>query len=127
ELFRLLISVNGIGPKIAQGILSGISVPDLKSHVAGGNIAALTAIPNIGRKTAERLIVELRDKIDRLPTAAPRDKGTETRAEALLALTSLGYQHAAAEKAIRGVLNEADGARLSIEELIKKALQYSNK
>jgi Holliday junction DNA helicase RuvA len=115
SLFRLLISVNGIGPKIAQAVLSGLSVAELKQHVAGGNIAALTAIPNVGRKTAERLVLELRDKIDKVPTA-----------EALLALTSLGYQRTAAEKAIRQALNETDGASLTVEELIKRGLQHTH-
>jgi Holliday junction DNA helicase RuvA len=129
SLFRLLITVNGIGPKIAQAVLSGLSVAELKQHVASGNIAALTAIPNIGRKTAERLVLELREKIDKVPTpdaAIPADRGAEMRAEALLALTSLGYQRAAAEKAIRQALNEPAGAQLSLEELIKKALRYTN-
>jgi Holliday junction DNA helicase RuvA len=129
SLFRLLITVNGIGPKIAQAVLSGLSVAELKQHVASGNIAALTAIPNIGRKTAERLVLELREKIDKVPTpdaTIPADRGAEMRAEALLALTSLGYQRAAAEKAIRQALNEPAGAQLSLEELIKKALRYTN-
>lgn len=125
SLFRLLISVNGIGPKIAQAVLSGLSVAELKQHVADGNIAALTAIPNIGRKTAERLVLELRDKIDKVPTsgaALPPDRVAEIRAEALLALTSLGYQRAAAEKAIRQALSE-NKSDLSLEVLIKLALQ----
>lgn len=125
SLFRLLISVNGIGPKIAQAVLSGLSVAELKQHVASGNAAALTAIPNVGRKTAERLVLELRDKIDKVPTpgmALPTDRGAEIRAEALLALTSLGYQRAAAEKAIRQALSE-NKSDLSLEALIKLALQ----
>lgn len=125
SLFRLLISVNGIGPRIAQAVLSGLSVAELKQHVANGNIAALTAIPNIGRKTAERLVLELRDKIDKVPTPGvitPTDRGAEIRAEALLALTSLGYQRVAAEKAIRQALSE-NKTDLSLEALIKLALQ----
>lgn len=129
ELFRLLISVNGIGPRIAQGILSGISVADLKDYIASGSVAALTTIPNVGRKTAERLIVELRDKIEKIPdtqgSASSGDKNAEARAEALRALTSLGYQRAVAEKAIRQALNETDGASLTLEELIKRALRYT--
>ncbi len=125
SLFRLLITVNGIGPKIAQAVLSGLSVAELKQHVASGNIAALTAIPNIGRKTAERLVLELRDKIEKVPTSGapvPTERGAEMRAEALLALTSLGYQRAAAEKAIRQALSE-NKSDLSLEALIKQALQ----
>jgi Holliday junction DNA helicase RuvA len=130
-LFKLLISVNGIGPKIAQGILSGISVSDLKAHITKENVAALTAIPGVGRKTAERLIIELRDKIGKLeqvprvPTTA-RDQQAEMRLEALLALTSLGYNRPSAEKAIRQVLNESADADLSLQDLIKRALRYAS-
>jgi holliday junction DNA helicase RuvA len=131
QLFRLLISITGIGPKIAQGILSGISVPDLRQHIAGGNIAALTSIPGIGKKTAERLIVELRDKIGKIePSSAAGlisgDRNVEIRSEALLALTSLGYNRIAAEKALRMAINDTAGSQLSVEDLIKKALKYSS-
>ena len=130
QLFRLLISITGIGPKIAQGILSGISVSDLRQHIIGGNIAALTSIPGIGKKTAERLVVELRDRIGKTDstsgsTVIPGDKNAEIRNEALLALLSLGYNRAAAEKAIRLALNDGGGSDLEIENLIKKALKYS--
>ncbi len=128
NLFRLLISVSGIGPKIAQGILSGISASDLRRHIASGNSSALTAIPNVGKKTAERLIVDLRDKIGKvaggesvLPSG---DKRERSRIEALLALTSLGYHRQAAEKGIHAALQEIDGAEVSVEELIKKALRH---
>ena len=130
QLFRLLISISGIGPKIAQGILSGISVPDLRQHIISGNIAALTSIPGIGKKTAERLVVELRDKIGKAETtpgtpAIPGNKNAEIRSEALLALLSLGYNRAAAEKSIRLALNDAGGTDSSVESLIKRALKYS--
>lgn len=129
--FRLLISVNGIGPRIAQGILSGISVSDLRQHITKENISALTAIPGVGRKTAERLVIELRDKLGKLAARAqdsmPRAEGEEDlRQEALLALTSLGYNRPIAEKALRQVLNEAKGEKLSLQSLIKKALRYTS-
>jgi holliday junction DNA helicase RuvA len=129
--FRLLISVNGIGPRIAQGILSGISVADLHQHIAKENISALTAIPGVGRKTAERLVIELRDKLGKLSTrtqdsTAHTDGEEELRQEALLALTSLGYNRPIAEKALRQVLNEAKGEKLSLQGLIKKALRYTS-
>ncbi len=130
KLFRLLISITGIGPKIAQGILSGISVPDLRQHIGGGNIAALTSIPGIGKKTAERLIVELRDKIGKIEPSLGTgslsgDRNAEIRNEALLALTSLGYNRVAAEKALRMAINDAGGSQISVEDLIKSALKYS--
>jgi len=130
ELFRLLISVNGIGPKMAQGILSGITAGDLKAHVLAGNSASLMAIPGVGRKIAERLIIELRDKISRTDISSltsgrsPGGAGP-VRAEALLALTSLGYNRAAAEKAIRTAVQESAEAEDSVEMLIKAALRHA--
>ena len=126
--FKLLISVNGIGPKIAQGILSGITVSDLKQHIAQENIPALTAIPGVGRKTAERLIIELRDKIGKIDTSslgstAMQGGDGDLRQEALLALTSLGYNRPIAEKALRQVLAETKGEKLSLQDLIKRALR----
>ncbi len=129
ELFRLLISVSGIGPKIAQGILSGIQPSELQNLIGQSNVAALTTIPGVGRKTAERLIVELRDKVARLETTQGGVSGTQTgiRTEALMALTSLGYNRAAAEKAIRTALQELDGKEATIQELLKQALKSAGR
>ena len=128
--FKLLISVNGIGPKIAQGILSRIAVSDLKQHISTENISALTAIPGVGRKTAERLVIDLRDKMGKIDAAGSASSfqpdGEEgLRQEALLALTSLGYNRPIAEKALRQVLTEMKGERISLQNLIKKALRYT--
>ena len=129
ELFRMLIGVSGIGPKMAQGILSGIAAAELKNHILTGNAGALTAVPGVGRKTAERLVVELRDRIARTDggavTAAFAGEGAGVRNEALLALTSLGYNRAAAEKAIRGAIQETPDAGSSVEALIKAALRHA--
>jgi Holliday junction DNA helicase RuvA len=130
EIFRILISVNGIGPKMAQGILSGIPVADLKGHILSGNSVALTSIPGVGRKIAERLVVELRDKISKsgvasLAAGETPPNGSRIRAEALLALTSLGYNRLAAEKAIRGAVQESAEAETSVESLIKAALRHA--
>jgi holliday junction DNA helicase RuvA len=129
--FKLLITVNGIGPKIAQGILSGITVADLKQHIAKENISALTSIPGVGRKTAERLIIELRDKIGKTDTVSSGsvpslDENGDLRQEALLALTSLGYNRPIAEKALRQVFTETKGERLSLQDLIKRALRTTS-
>jgi Holliday junction DNA helicase RuvA len=126
----MLISVSGIGPRIAQGVLSGISASDLREYIIKGNVAALTTIPGVGKKTAERMVVELRDKMSKDEPAAAfagtpggREDG---RMQALLALTSLGYSRIVAEKAIRQALTDANGAELSLEELIKAALKHSS-
>ncbi len=131
EIFRLLISVSGIGPKIAQGILSGIQPNELQNLIGQANVSALTAIPGVGRKTAERLIVELRDKIGRLDSVSPVAGSTETgqgiRAEALMALISLGYNRSSAEKAIRTALQELNGKEATIQELLKQALKSAGR
>lgn len=132
QMFRLLISVSGIGPKMAQGILSGMSVLELKSCIVSGKLEALTSISGVGRKTAERLIVDLRDKLLKLEipssVADQPGKGQGTaHAEALSALASLGYPRAVAEKAIRTVLREANNVKLTVEELIKRALRHTGK
>jgi Holliday junction DNA helicase RuvA len=131
RFFKLLISVSGIGPRIAQSVLSGMNVEELKSHIIGGNVIALMAIPGVGRKTAERLIIELRDKVGK--TLSESDSigtistaATTLRIEALQALTSLGYNQQIAEKAIRLVLKEVEGSTISLEELIKRALRHTN-
>lgn len=132
DTFRVLISVSGIGPRMAQGILSGISVRDLKNHILQGNLGALTSIPGIGKKLAERLVVELRDKIAKVDSVAYSfPSGTESqstvRTEALLALTSLGYGRPVAEKALRLAIQESNGQEVSIEALIKSALRHAAK
>ena len=129
DTFRLLISVNGIGPKMAQGILSGIGVRDLKECISRGNVAMLTTVPGVGRKTGERLVVELREKIGRMdqnlrPPSGAGDEQSRIRSEALLALTSLGYTRQVAEKALRAALQDA-GAPSTIEGLIKSALRHA--
>jgi holliday junction DNA helicase RuvA len=130
RLFKLLLSVSGIGPKLAQSILSGMNANELGTHLRTGNVSALTAIPGIGKKTAERMVVELRDKIVKaIGTTEVDSSGTTANAairnEALMALTSLGFNQQTAEKAIRLVYNEADGSSLSLEELIKRALRHT--
>ena len=131
EMFRLLISVSGIGPRIAQSILSGISSVELQDLVVQGNVAALIAIPGIGKKTAERLVVELRDKLAKTQTSSPVQgeslSQTSIRTEALMALMSLGHNRASAEKAIRDALQNLDQKEPSVQELLKQALKTSGR
>ncbi len=131
NLFKLLISVSGIGPKMAQSILSGVSVSDLTNYVSGGNHFALTRIPGVGKKIAERLVVELREKIGKiemtysLPPASSASQ-TSVRSEALMALTSLGFNRAVAEKALRAAIQETNGKDATVEQLIKAALRHAS-
>ena len=124
EMFEFLISISGIGPKLGLSILSGISVDDLKSAISNGNVTRLIAIPGIGRKTAERVVLELRNKVDAIKVDG-MIKETSVKDEAIAALSTLGYQRQISEKVIRDLLAENPG--YSLEELIRKALSGLNK
>ena len=126
EMFELLISVSGIGPKSAQSILSGIQIEDLKEALRTGNISRLVSIPGIGRKTAERLMVELRDKADSVSDSSEDFKtGASTiRYDAITALVNLGYNQKVAERAVRAITDR--NPNISIEDLIKETLVSLN-
>jgi len=129
-LFRLLLSVTGIGPKLSLAILSGIGTSELRKAIVEGSVPALTAISGIGRKTAERLIVELREKILLLepkPEAAVsiRVPGEDRLVEdSLQALMSLGYRVPEAKRALQKVLSERTSPSFSVEDLIRASLKY---
>lgn len=103
QLFERLISVSGIGPKLAIVALSGMSAESLVSAIRGNDLAQLTKIPGIGKKTAERMALELRDKLDGFG-AAPKAEAEAAEEDVLSALVNLGYQRAAAEKAMSQAL-----------------------
>ncbi len=128
EMFELLISVSGIGPKLAQSLLSGIQVDELKYAIYEGNLSRITAVPGIGRKTAERLLLELRDKINKLTEKfEPAEAGAPSsiRSDAIAALVNLGYNLKTAEKIVRDVMNSRTS--VTIEDVIKEALSQLNK
>jgi Holliday junction DNA helicase RuvA len=131
EMFRMLIGVSGIGPKMAQTILSGIRPDELARTITVGAISSLTTVPGVGKKTAERLVLELKDKVVKLEGSEKifdmPNTGASVRAEALTALVSLGFSREKAEHALRGVLNDVNGKTVSVEELIKRALQHTSK
>ena len=126
DLYLKLISVQGIGAKSGLTMLSGMSADEIVAAVRSNNIARLVSIPGVGRKTAERIVIELRDKLDGLVTG---DSGPETSSkpadsvfdDALSALVNLGYQKAAAEKALDRALDE--GTEPSVQKLLRAALQ----
>ena len=110
-LFERLISVSGIGPKVALSVLSGIEPEQLVRAIRSADIARLVKIPGVGKKTAERLIVELRDRLPGVAAAEPEaaaDTGDELRADLLSALGNLGYQKVAVEKTVDKVLKQPD-------------------
>lgn len=131
EMFRMLISVSGIGPKLAQGILSGIRVEELRDAIASGNFPLLGSVPGVGKKTAERLVVELRGRIAEAAPSATAGPATsrqlKIRSEAVVAMMSLGHTRNAAEKAVRSAVSEMQGADYSLEEILKKALAHTAK
>ena len=127
DLFRLLINrVSGIGPKLGLAILSGMSVDDFKNAVIGGNITGLSKISGLGKKTAGRIILELKDKVGVTETwtAAKEDSSGPKSIihDAVLALISLGYKQAEALKAVNKI-KDSSPADISSDELIRSALR----
>jgi len=129
-LFRTLIKVNGVGPKLALTILSGLSATDFHSCIADNDVQALVKLPGIGKKTAERLIIEMRD---RLPDLGSADSETgelqphlntpkNSRQEAVSALIALGYKPADANKMVQTIASDK-----SCEDIIRLALQGADK
>jgi len=118
ELFRALLKVNGVGPKVALAILSGVSAADFRAAIAAEDTAALTRIPGVGRKTAERLLVEMRDHFRDAPALPGGSRALPPREEALQALLALGYKAQEAQK----MLEKAGTEGASTEDLIRGAL-----
>jgi Holliday junction DNA helicase RuvA len=126
SLFRNLIKVSGVGPRIALAILSGVTAASFAQAVRGEDSAMLTRIPGVGRKIAERLIIEMRDRLDTeeaslAPALAASSPAPGPEGEAFSALVTLGYRPAEATRLLKAV--EAGGGSLSTEELIRRALQ----
>ena len=134
ELFLQLISVNGVGPSLAIKLLSGMNADEMIASIRTNNLVRLVAIPGVGRKTAERLVVDLRDKIAALSSPALEEEfaakaaggGAPTstdamRSDAMSALANLGYQKAAAEKAVKNAIDE--GGELSVEAILRRSLR----
>jgi Holliday junction DNA helicase RuvA len=127
DLYLKLISVQGIGAKSGITMLSGMNADEIVAAIRTNDLGRLTAIPGVGRKTAERLVVELRDKVGELAAAAgatvsstplPADAIFE---DALSALINLGYQKAAAERALKQATQ--DGTDISVQKLLRRSLQ----
>ena len=125
EMFELLISISGVGPKSAISMLSGISTDDLKHAVVTGNVGRITAVPGIGAKTAERLILELKNKVKEIKEEEIESAEISIQKEAVSALTTLGYNLTSAEKTVNKVLSEQKD--YSLEEVIKQSLSELSK
>ena len=125
QLFEKLISVSGIGPKLAITVLSGMAADAMVSAIRSNDVAQLTKIPGIGKKTAERMVLELRDKLETFAVAPAAAPVSAVEEDVISALENLGYQRGIAEKAVSAA---ADGARgTSFDELFRKALAQARK
>jgi Holliday junction DNA helicase RuvA len=121
RLFHSLISVSGLGPKTAMAMLSAMEADKLAMAIASGNAELLMTIPGIGKKTAHRLILELKDKIGAGWVTTPAAEIAQENTDVVAALTALGYSVAEATRAVAALPSPSD---LSLEEKIKLALQY---
>ncbi len=128
SLFRHLIKVNGVGPKLALAILSGMDAAEFSQCVISEDSTALTRLPGVGKKTAERLIIEMRDRLEGNEATVPigdprpsghRDMAGDPRAEAVTALVALGYKPQEASKRVRAVAEDG----MACEDVIRRALQ----
>ena len=130
ELFRTLLKVNGVGPKMALAIVSGMTVNEFAERVRAGDVAGLTRLPGVGKKTAERLIIEMRDRLPKADTNATADSKPATERlplpvdleeEAVNALLALGYKPTEASR----MISRQAGQGLSVEVMIRNALKDS--
>jgi holliday junction DNA helicase RuvA len=137
RVFEIFLTVSGIGPRTALDVLSSISIPDFVSAIRLGRIEELTRVPGIGRKKAERLIVELKDRLKDFPVV-PASSGDETMGEittgasqgslyddAVAAMLALGYKPAVAARCVTAALRSVESEDVPVETLVKLALQMS--
>jgi Holliday junction DNA helicase RuvA len=128
DAFILLVGISGIGPKLALNVLSALSVPDLVSAVTAGDVDKLATVPGIGKKSAGRIALELKDKVERLhPAAAATSTGLSApmdrlHEDALSALVNLGYKPAEVKDALKRV-SRASATALSLQAMIREALK----
>jgi Holliday junction DNA helicase RuvA len=118
-VFDMLLQVNGVGPRLALSVLSHLEPAALFAAVAGDQLARLTGIPGVGRKTAERIVFHLKDRLPKMEAAPPAPKGVDV--EVMAALNALGYSQAEAQAAIQSI---ADDSEESIEGRVRQALRY---
>lgn len=126
-LFEKLLSISGIGPKLAITVLSGIAAERLVQAIRSGDHASLTKIPGIGKKTAERVVLELKDKLDDLAVGAPMTPAAAGRhfgpsEDAISALVNLGYPRAAAERALEAAIGKDPGVAQEFEALFRASM-----
>lgn len=127
-MFRHLISVNGVGPNTARMILSSMTVDELSLAIVSNDVAALQSVKGIGAKSAQRIVLDLKDKLEKQGVVATENitpANNTIRQEALSALVMLGYNKIAAQKTLNQIIKNNPNASASVEQLIKEALKYS--
>ncbi|MCK5850695.1 MAG: Holliday junction branch migration protein RuvA [Kiritimatiellae bacterium] len=128
KMFVLLLSISGVGPKLALSALSGLSIRELTAAIAAGDVKRISSISGIGKKMAERIVVDLRDKIDQADVfdavSGVRDvpENMVKIQDAVMALIALGYKQEPARKMVLGVMSANNGDDLSVENIIKHSL-----
>jgi len=129
NLFRLLITISGIGPKLGLAILSGLDLNDLKQAIIEGNLGILTSISGVGRKTAERIVIELREKVVVEERSSAAGAGASTFGggplieDTVSVLVSLGYKKQASQDAVKKALESQGAADQTVEKLVRSALK----
>ncbi len=125
QMFQILLSVPGIGPKVALRILSGMNISELYNAIVAEDITFFTGIPGVGRKIGERLIVELKQRVEKLPVLPEQQKvdNREIFSSAVEALTVLGYKRKEAVSVVNRIIKENSNVAISIEDIIKQALK----
>ena len=124
KLFETLISLSGLGPKTGMAMLSAMNADQVAMAIASGSVETLTTIPGIGKKTADRLILELKDKVGGVMISTPAGRAAQENADVVSALVSLGYSVQETTKAVNAL---PSGKKLSLEEKVKLTLQYLGK
>ena len=119
DLFLMLLGVSGVGPRLSLALLSGLGVPDLVNTIAAGDIATLSAVPGVGRRTAGRIVLELKGKLEAGEIAAAAGPASDD-AQVIAALTALGYSTSEARRAVQSLEGSRD---LTLEDRIRLALQ----
>lgn len=129
ELFRTLLKVNGVGPKMALAIVSGMSASEFGILIHSGDITGLTRLPGVGKKTAERLIIEMRDRLlkpeDQQQLSGLSKPPRNIEDEAIAALLALGYKPVQASKMVSSSYNKDQTENISVEEIVRNALKAS--
>jgi len=129
ELFRTLLKVNGVGPKMALAIVSGMSASEFGILIHSGDITGLTRLPGVGKKTAERLIIEMRDRLlkpeDQQQLSGLSKPPRNIEDEAIAALLALGYKPVQASKMVSSSYNKDQTEKISVEEIVRNALKAS--